>query len=204
MHDVICSECPTMLLPGGGGSEKRIFCPCWLWPLIMKLVRTRDQTCVPCEFGTSSFSSSWDIWGTNKKLQTALKTELYLCVVTRATALSGLHIPHYIEYLTLQWNQKWRPTLQCLQPSSKKQVDAMSVLFDLDFTLVWWEAGAFSALTLSVGHQKCIRYVKKLSDEVMAWLSICSNVQMICIWCSWWHYRPTISCFIKIHHLLLH
>ena len=40
--------------------------------------------------------------------------------------------------------------------------------------------------------------VKNLSDEVLAWLSVWSEVQMICIWSSWCHCHPVISCFIKI------
>jgi len=37
-----------------------------------------------------------------------------------------------------------------------------------------------SALILLVGHPAC----KKLSDEVLAWLFVWSEVQMICIWSS--------------------
>ena len=40
----------------------------------------------------------------------------------------------------------------------------------------------FSTLTLLVWVRKGIRPVKKLSDKVLAWLSIWSKVQMICIW----------------------
>jgi len=40
---------------------------------------------------------------------------------------------------------------------------------------------AFSALTLLVGCQKEHLICKKLSDEVLAWLSLWSEVQMICI-----------------------
>jgi len=36
---------------------------------------------------------------------------------------------------------------------------------------------------------------KKLSDEVLAWLSIWSEMQMICIRPSWCHCHPIISCF---------
>jgi len=39
-------------------------------------------------------------------------------------------------------------------------------------------------LTLMVGRQEEHPACKKLSDEVLAWLSICSKVQMICIWSS--------------------
>jgi len=37
---------------------------------------------------------------------------------------------------------------------------------------------------------------KKLSGEVLAWLSVWSKLQMICIWSSWCHCHPIISCFI--------
>jgi len=38
--------------------------------------------------------------------------------------------------------------------------------------------------------------------EVLAWLSVWSEVQMICIWSSWCHCHPIISCFIKIQTVL--
>jgi len=41
---------------------------------------------------------------------------------------------------------------------------------------------AFSALTLLVGRQEGDPARKNLSDEVLAWLSVCSEVQMTCIW----------------------
>jgi len=40
---------------------------------------------------------------------------------------------------------------------------------------------AFSALTLLVGHQKENLALKKSSGEVLAWLSVWSKVQIICI-----------------------
>jgi len=43
---------------------------------------------------------------------------------------------------------------------------------------------AFSALTLLVGHQEEHLAYKKLSDEVLAWISLWNEVQMICIWSS--------------------
>jgi len=62
-----------------------------------------------------------------------------------------------------------------------------------------------SALTLLsvlwhcwLGVRKSIRLVKNLSDEVLVRLSVWSEVQMICIWFSWCHCHPIISCFIKI------
>jgi len=57
---------------------------------------------------------------------------------------------------------------------------------------------AFSALTPSVGRQEEHLACRKLSDEVLAWLSVCSKVQMIYIWSIWCHCHPITSCFIKI------
>jgi len=41
---------------------------------------------------------------------------------------------------------------------------------------------AFSALPLLVGHQEEYLACKELSDEVLAWLSVWCEVQMICKW----------------------
>jgi len=43
---------------------------------------------------------------------------------------------------------------------------------------------AFTALTLLVGRQEEHPASKKLSDEVLVWLSVCSKVQIVCIWSS--------------------
>jgi len=56
----------------------------------------------------------------------------------------------------------------------------------------------FSALTLLVGRQEGHPACKKLSGEVLAWLSVWSKVQMICIWSTWCHCHPIISCSCKI------
>jgi len=45
---------------------------------------------------------------------------------------------------------------------------------------------SFSALTLLVGQQEGHPACKKLSDEVLVWLSVWSKVQT-CIWPSWCH-----------------
>jgi len=52
-------------------------------------------------------------------------------------------------------------------------------------TVDYWQFWciAFSALTLLVG-RRAQHACKKLSDEVLAWLSVWSEVQMICIWSS--------------------
>jgi len=50
-----------------------------------------------------------------------------------------------------------------------------------------------------LGGRKGIR-PEKQSNEVLAWLSVWSEVQMICIWCSWCHCHPIISCTSKIQN----
>jgi len=57
---------------------------------------------------------------------------------------------------------------------------------------------AFSALTLLVGRQEEQPVCKKISDEVLAWLSVCSDVQMICIMVRMMPLPPIISRFTKI------
>jgi len=60
---------------------------------------------------------------------------------------------------------------------------------------------AFSAFTLLIGHQEEHPACKRLSDGVLAWLSVCSEVQMVCIWSSWRHCHPIILCFIRIQNV---
>jgi len=75
----------------------------------------------------------------------------------------------------------------------------MDCRFFLDcFHSVRCQAIAFSALTLLIGHLKSVWSVKKLSGEELAWLSVWSEMQMICIWSSWCYCHPISSCFIKI------
>ena len=49
-----------------------------------------------------------------------------------------------------------------------------------------------------MGLRKSILPVRKLSDEVLAWLSVWREVQVICMWSSWCHCHPIISCFVKM------
>jgi len=51
-----------------------------------------------------------------------------------------------------------------------------------------------------VGQQEKHPAHKKLSDEVLAWLSVCSKVQVVCIWSGWCNCHPIISCFTKIQN----
>ena len=61
-----------------------------------------------------------------------------------------------------------------------------------------FSSSAFSALMLLVGwqgHPAC-----KWSGDVLVWLSDWSEVQITCIWSSWCHCHPTISCCSKIQN----
>ena len=49
-----------------------------------------------------------------------------------------------------------------------------------------------------LGVRKSIWPVKNLSDKVLSWLSIRSEVQVICVLSSWCHCHPIVACFIKI------
>jgi len=52
-----------------------------------------------------------------------------------------------------------------------------------------------TALRLNYNLAQCAT----MSDEVLAWwLSVCSEVQMICIWPTWCRCHPIVSCCIKI------
>jgi len=55
------------------------------------------------------------------------------------------------------------------------------------FDIVGWTSGRASSL-------------QKMSHEVLAWLSIWGEVQMIRTWSSWCHCHPIVSCFIKIQN----
>jgi len=84
------------------------------------------------------------------------------------------------------------PTWNCLISTSDLKSDITIVFCDPD-------SNTFSVLTLLVRPQGEHPACKKLSDEVLEWLSVWSELQMICIWSSWCRCHPIISCFIKIH-----
>jgi len=54
------------------------------------------------------------------------------------------------------------------------------------------------SLFYCLGIRKSIRLVKNLSNEVLTWLSVWSEMQVISIWSNWYQSHPVISWFIKI------
>jgi len=64
--------------------------------------------------------------------------------------------------------------------------------------MIWYDPFSITVLWHQwLGGRKKIWPVK-LSDELPAWLSVWSKVQMTCIWSSWCYWHPIISCFIKV------
>ena len=99
------------------------------------------------------------------------------------------------------------------------------VVWNVDLTALWSVANAFHRRRLTRQtlrhHLTCHQYTAPwniffrwliitkrdyytLSGEVLAWLSVCSEVQMICIWSSWCHCHPIISWYSNIQHKQSH
>jgi len=69
-----------------------------------------------------------------------------------------------------------------------------------------WQCGSYSpvqAHPVVCPHALTTVYVVQLNGEVLAWLSVWSEVQMICIWSSWCHCHHINSCFSKIQMVYL-
>jgi len=89
-YNASCSRTDHSFAAGGMHNACFVRSDLDLWPLTLtfKLVRAKDRTRLPCEFGANPFSGSRDIWGTNKKSsQTALKTELHLRAVIKGAVI---------------------------------------------------------------------------------------------------------------------
>jgi len=101
--------------------------------------------------------------------------------------------------------QEYSGTLWLIGPMAQFFASSCRLVIPLWSSLEWlgkecWLMSgtviALRSLTLLSPIRKSIWPVKKLSDEVLAWLFAYSEVRMICIWSSWCHCHP--------HHLLLH
>jgi len=79
------------------------------------------------------------------------------------------------EDVNLPTNQ---PTSQPYREVSTKGIQQQLTKFYV------YKHNAFSALTLLVGWQEEHLTRTKTSDDVLAWLPVCSEVQMTCIWSS--------------------
>ena len=133
---------------------------------------------------------------------------LYLyCFDTEAWLCKKVLLPDLLWMLTrgesVTINPLWNITytwavsvsaFRCHHTSLYYTMPNSAVLMNLYFILQ--TVVAFSALILLVGRQEEHLACKKLTDEV--WLSVWSEVRMICVWSSCCHCQPIISCFIKI------
>ena len=66
-------------------------------------------------------------------------------------------------------------------------------------SVILWLLDILSSVpSVLFGHHEEQPACKKLSDEVLVWLSVWSKVQIVCIWSSWCHCFPNliISCLI--------
>ena len=87
---------------------------------------------------------------------------------------------------------RWELALRRLEDA-----ESLVCIYSVYINVLWI---TFKALTPLVGHQEEHLACKQLNDEVLAWLSVWSEVQMICVWSMCWcSCHPVISCFIKIH-----
>jgi len=85
-----------------------------------------------------------------------------------------------------------RQKVHILYNVHENAINTQLVLFQLILPSVLWRCW--------LGSRKGIQPVKKLSGKVLAWLSVWSEVQMICIWSSWCHCHPVISCSSRIQN----
>jgi len=95
------------------------------------------------------------------------------------------------EPLGSSWHLHHQPYVQCAQTWK----DAVSGLLLQGVRLGSLPSVLWRCL---FGIRKGIRPVKYLCDEELLWLSIWSEVHMICIWSSWCHYHPSSLAPVKI------
>jgi len=79
--------------------------------------------------------------------------------------------------------------------------DSDRIMLKVSFCFVYWllnDSYCLQCFATCLSIRNSIPPVKKLTDKMMAWLSVWSEVQMICIWSSWCPCHPIIFCFIKV------
>jgi len=66
-----------------------------------------------------------------------------------------------------------------------------------DTPLEWLNLG--TTYFLYIWTIPCAHHLVTNYSRIQVWLSVWSKLQIICIWSSWCHWHPIISCFIKIY-----
>ena len=94
----------------------------------------------------------------------------------------------------LRWPIICRPLLDTTDAFARHSTHTLILCrkIQIPVTSAATSAEAFSAMPSALWHcwlggRKGIRRVKKLSGELLAWLSAWSEVQIVCIWPSWCH-----------------
>jgi len=106
-----------------------------------------------------------------------------------------------------QWNGDQR-RLWAVRLGKDFTLYSLNVPSSLEYWIIHCNSSvAFSALPSVLWHcwlgNRKGSSLYKLSGEVLAWLSVWSEMRMICIWSNWCHRHPIISCFIIIQNGLL-
>jgi len=150
--------------------------------LHLTAVLRSTQPCIPSSKSSNRFS-----WGKGRNV-TSAGWQVTLCdPIWHVSSCNGEARLHY---------QRWHAILRLLttEPaksttsSSKNKILLVSLAMgnicwphpsrQMNFTAIFsWPFGAFSALTLLVGRQEGHLACKKLSGEVLAWLSVWSELQ---------------------------
>jgi len=107
VRGVICNDgVPFRLHRGSVVNAQRVFVPrdLDLWPLILtfKLLRAKDQTRLPCEFGANPFSGScYPLSNASLKNRTRFDDFAHLCIIGRQTITvnSGVSGPTFVRFL---------------------------------------------------------------------------------------------------------
>ena len=122
-----------------------------------------------------------------------------------ASVKSRLVLPFWYR-LTRVVPEKWNKSSSCFfspasehhgplagtQLPSHRGQEAELAWLRLGWWLVGWDLTALPVLWHCwLGTRKSIRPAKKLSDDVLVWLSVWSEVQIVCIWSGWCHCIPS-------------
>jgi len=194
-----------------------------LWNSLPVQLRNPDITYGLCrrQLKAHLFREAWTLWRSVTLICVALEEHLltYLLTVNRPYGnLGKWHRFHLWYKCWCTWTSNWvtmlrsngdlicqretsmLPTSLPTSNSTASYTPDTDIVFTISDCLAssgYFNSNniAFSALTLLTGCQEEHPACKKL-NEVPSWLSVWSEVQMICTWSSWCHL--IISCFIKI------
>jgi len=92
-----------------------------------------------------------------------------------------------VHWHNLPWRSLWPKSPSFWFCNNSSRLLILVSWIPLIVVICFFYVFAFSDLTLLVGHEEEHPSSKNLSDEVLVWLSVWSEVQIVCIWSSWCH-----------------